>query len=64
MHNVLLADAALPIATQMTTQKTTTMTIERAIAMNHDEEIGTNLPRHPDALPLCKCNDRNLILPP
>ena len=54
MHNVLLAEGALPIATQMTTTMmmraiammatTTADTIERAIAMNHNKENGTNLP--------------------
>jgi hypothetical protein len=72
MHDVLLVVGALPIVTQtMTMMMTRTIaimatmtadTIERAIAMNHDEENGTNLPRHCD-LPLCTSNDRNLILP-
>ena len=74
MHNVLLAEGTLLNAMQMTkmtmmraiamTATTTADTIERAIAMNHDEENGTNLPRHRNALPLCTSNDRNLILPP
>ena len=38
-------------------------TIERAITMNHEDENGTNLPCHRDALPLCTSNDRNLFLP-
>jgi hypothetical protein len=74
VHDVLLAEGALPIVTQMTTTMmmktiamtamTTADTIERAIAMNHDEENSTNLLRHRDALPLCTSNDCNLILPP
>ena len=73
MHDVLLAEDALPTVTQtMTTimMKTiavmamkTADTIERAVATTHDEENGTNLPRHRDTLPLCTSNDRNLILP-
>ena len=43
---------------------TTADTIERAVATTHNEENGTNLPCHSDALPLCTSNDRNLILPP
>jgi hypothetical protein len=72
MHNMLLAVGALPIVMQtMTTMMkrtiammatTTADTIERAIAMNHDKENGTNLPRHRD-LPLCTSNNCNLILP-
>ena len=72
MHDVLLVVGTLPIVTQtMTTMMTRTIammatttadTIEKAIAMNHDEENGTNLPRHRD-LPLCTSNNRNLILP-
>ena len=55
MHDVLLAAGILPIVTQTTTMimkrtiaKMTTTTadtiVERAIAMNHDKENGTNLP--------------------
>jgi hypothetical protein len=54
MHDVLLAAGILPIVTQTTTTMmkrtiammttTTADTIEKAIAMNHDEENGTNLP--------------------
>jgi hypothetical protein len=72
MHDMLLAVGALPIVMQTTTMMmmrtiammatTTADTIERVIAMNHDKENGTNLPRHRD-LPLCTSNDRNLILP-
>jgi hypothetical protein len=65
MHDVMMAAGVLPIVMQTTTMmmKTTTAdTIEKAIAMNHDEENGTNLPRHRD-LPLCTSNNRNLILP-
>jgi len=74
VHDVLLAEGALPIATQLTMTvmmraiavmtTTTADTIERAIAMNHDEENSTNLPRHRDALPLCTSNNCNLIPPP
>ncbi len=74
MHNVLLAAGILSIVTQtMTTMMkrtiammttTTVDTIaERAIAMNHDEENGINLPRHRD-LPLCTSNNRNLLILP
>ena len=74
MHNVLLAEGALLTVTQTTTitimmktiammAMTTADTIERAVATTHDEENGTNLPRHRDALPLCTSNDRNLFLP-
>jgi len=76
MHDVLLAAGILLIVTQTTTTMmkrtiammatTTADTIaERAIVMNHDEENGTNLPRHRD-LPQCTSNNRNrnlLILP-
>ena len=65
MHDVMMAAGVLPIVMQTTTMmmKTTTAdTIEKAIAMNHDEENGTNLPRHRD-LPLYTSNNRNLILP-
>ena len=75
MHDVLPAEDALPIATQITTTMmmmraiammatTTGDTVERAIAMNHDKENNINLPRHREALPLCTSNDRKLILPP
>ena len=74
VHDVLLAEGTLPIVMQMTTTEMmraiammammTADTIERAIAMNRDEENGTNLPRHRDALPLCTSNDCNLIPPP
>jgi hypothetical protein len=74
VHDVLLVEGTLPIVTQMTTTMmmraiatmatTTADTIERAIAMNHDEENGINLPHHRDALPLCMSNDCNLILQP
>ena len=73
MHDVLLAESALPtvMQTAMTIMMktiavmaiTTADTIERATATTHDEENGTNLPRHRDTLPLCTSNDRNLILP-
>jgi len=74
MHDLLLAEGALLTVTQMMTMtimmKTIAMmamktadTIERAVATTHDEENGTNLPRHRDALPLCTSNDRNLFLP-
>jgi len=74
MHIVLLAEGALLTVTQMTTMTimmktiammamTTADTIERAIATTHDEENGTNLPRHCNALPLCTSNDHNLSLP-
>ena len=75
MHDVLLAEDALPIATQISTTAmmmraiamiatTTGDTVERAIAMNHGEENNINLPRHRGALPLCTSNDRKLIVPP
>jgi len=74
MHDVLLVEGILPIAMQMTMRMMmraiammatmTADTIQRAIAMNHDKEKGTNLPHHRDPLPLCTSNDRNLILPP
>ena len=61
VHNVLLAEGALPIVMKMTTAMmmrviamtamTTADTIERAIAMNHKDENGTNLPRHCDTPP-------------
>ena len=69
MHDVLLAEGALPIAMQimttmmmrviamMATTTADTIEIERAITMNHDEENDTNLPCHRDALPLCMSND-------
>ncbi len=73
MHDVLLAEDALPTVTQMTTTimmktiavmaMTTADTIERATATTHVKENGTNLPHHRDTLPLCTSNDRNLILP-
>jgi hypothetical protein len=74
MHDVLLAAGILPIVTQTTTtmmkrmiaMMTTTTAdtiVERAIAMNHDEENGTNLPRHRDLL-LCTSNNRNLLILP
>ena len=73
VHNVLLVEGALPNAMQMTktmmmraiamTATTTADTIERAIATTHDEENGTNLPCHRNALPLCTSNDHNLSLP-
>ena len=75
MHDVLMAAGILPIVTQMTTMMmmkrtiammatTTADTIvERAIAMNHNKENGTNLPRHRD-LPLCTSNNRNLLILP
>ena len=75
MHDVLLAEDALPIATQITTAMmimraiammatTTGDTVEKAIAMNHGKENNTNLPRHCNALPRCTSNDRKMILPP
>ena len=74
VHDVLLVEGALPIVTQMMMTMmmkaiammamTTADTIKRAITMNHEDENGTNLPRHRDALPLCTSNNRNLILPP
>jgi hypothetical protein len=75
MHDLLLAEDALPIATQTTMMTmmmraiaimatTTGDTVERAITMNHSEENDTNLPRHRDALPLCTSNNCKLILPP
>ena len=75
MHDVLLAEDALPIATQISTTAmmmraiamiatTTGDTVERAIAMNHGEENNINLPRHRGALPLCTSNDHKLIVPP
>ena len=74
MHDVLLAAGVLLIMTQTTTtmmkrtiamMATTTADtiVERAIAMNHDEENGTNLSRHRD-LPLCTSNNRNLLILP
>jgi hypothetical protein len=74
MHDALLAEGALLTVMQMTMMTimmkriammamTTADTIERAIVMTHDEENGTNLPRHRDALPLCTSNNRNLSLP-
>jgi hypothetical protein len=75
MHDVLLAEDTLPIATQITTTMmmiraiammatTTGDTIKRAITMNHGKENNTNLPRHRDAPLLCTSNDRKLTLPP
>ena len=74
IHDVLLVEGAL--LTVMQTTKMTMMMktiammamitadiIERAVATTHDEENGTNLPRHRNALPLCTSNDRNLFLP-
>jgi hypothetical protein len=73
MHDVLLAEGALLTVMQTTMTimtktiammaMTTADTIERAIATTHDEENDTNLPRHRDALPLCRSNDHNLFLP-
>ncbi len=76
MHDVLLAADILPIVMQttttmmkrtmiamMTTTTADTIVLERAIAMNHDEENGTNLPRHRDPL-LCTSNNRNLLTLP
>ena len=73
MHDVLLAEGALLTVTQTTQMimmktiaimaMTTADTIERAVATTHDEENGTNLPRHCDALPPCTSNDRNLFFP-
>ena len=72
-HDVLMAAGVLPIVMQTTTMMmkrtiammatTTADTIEKAIAMNHDEENSTNLPRHRD-LPLCTSNNRNLLILP
>ena len=74
MHDVLLAEGALLTMMQTTMMimmktiammaMTTADTIERAVLTTHDEENGTNLFRHRDALPLCTSNDCNLILPP
>ena len=73
MHEVLLAEGTLLTMTQTTMTimmktiammaMTTADTIERAVVTTHDEENGTNLPRHCDALPLRTSNDRNLFLP-
>jgi hypothetical protein len=72
MHDMLLAEDALPIVMQTMTMMmmktiammatTTADTKEKAIATTHDEENSTNLLRHREALPLCTSNDRNLIL--
>ena len=73
MHDVLLAEGALLTmmqTTMMIMMKTIAMmammtadTIERAVAMTHGKENGTNLPRHRD-LPLCTSNNRNLLILP
>ena len=74
MHNVLMTEGALLTVMQTTTMTmmmkmiaimvmTTADTIERAVTTTHNEENGTNLPHHRDALPLCTSNDRNLFLP-
>ena len=71
---MLMTEGALLTVTQTTTMTmmmktiammvmTITDTIERAVATTHDEENGTNLPRHRNALPLCTSNDQNLFLP-
>ena len=74
MHDVMMAAGVLPIVMQtmtmmmkrtiaMMTTTTADTIVERAIAMNYDEENGTNLPRHRD-LPLCTSNNRNLLILP
>ena len=65
MHDVLLAEDALPTVTQttMTIMMKTIAVMAMMTADTIERAAATTLPHHSDTLPLCTNNDRNLILP-